>query len=129
MSKREIQNRSSGESDGVTGGVFFNLLGIFLALGAALGGLLLVQGRLGQEKENLFRGSGIVTMPLQVLETETQVLEVTEKTILSEDQLLQAVQDLGSGQDVYPHEPQAGQLSMVQAIDCGRDWVDRKSVV
>jgi hypothetical protein len=124
MSKREIQNRSSGESDGVTGGVFFNLLGIFLALGAALGGLLLVQGRLGQEKENLFRGSGIVTMPLQVLETETQVLEVTEKTILSEDQLLQAVQDLGSGQDVYPHEPQAGQLSMVQAIDCGRDWVE-----
>ena len=81
MSKREIPNRSSGESDGVTGGVFFNLLGIFLALGAALGGLLLVQGRLGREKENLFRGSGIVTMPLQVLETETQVLEVTEKTI------------------------------------------------
>ena len=36
MSKREIPNRSSGESDGVTGGVFFNLLGIFLALGAAL---------------------------------------------------------------------------------------------
>lgn len=124
MRKRENFDRRPGEAAGEKSGAFFNFLGIVLALGAALGGLLLVQERLGQEKEDLLHGSGKVAMPMQVTETEVQILEAAEKTVLTEDQLLQAVQDLESGQDVFPHEPRSGQLSMSQAIDCGRDWME-----
>lgn len=105
--------------------IFVNLAGILAALAIALGVLLLVQNRLAAERLSLLNGGGKVEVPVQAKQVEAQgagEIEITI-TVLTEEELIQAVEVLESpGEPVY-HEPMTGQLSMAQAVECGKKWM------
>lgn len=107
-------------------GLFLNLSGILLAFGIAFGGLALVQGRLALEKERLLEGSGRVDVLFQTHRVETQTAGEAEvgQAELTRQELVRTVEKLGEGGAVYPHEPQEGQLSMAQAVECGKGWIE-----
>lgn len=122
---RGNQNGHSGHRKDRKGRLI-NILGILSACGIALGGLLLVQEGLARAKESLLQGSGIVENTIQLeaaTAVEVEVQDIGQK-LLTEEELLQVVRDMEGGGGVYPHEPGQGQLSMSQAITCGREWVE-----
>lgn len=101
-----------------------NLFGILLAFGIAFGGLSGVQVLIAREEQRMLQGSGVV----EILSREDSV-EVSEsgqaaKVKLSETELVQAAEILQSSMEIYPHEPQQGQLSMAQAIECSKKWME-----
>lgn len=102
-----------------------NLLSILLSFGIALGGLVLVQSRLLREEADLFRSGGKITFSAPSGGTESEKSDSVSIaiTLLSDQELAEAVQNLENGSDIYPHEPLPGQLSMVQAIETGKDWI------
>ena len=103
---------------------FTNLLGILFAFGIAYGGLFGVQSRLAQEASELLQGSGAVKLLVQGDEVEVQVSGKAERAMLSEAELAKVVENLRSKGEVYPHEPWQGQLSMAQAIEYGKGWME-----
>ncbi len=103
---------------------FTNLLGILSALGIAFGGLYGVQSRLAQEEVNLLQGGGAVKILVQDGDVEVLVSEKAERVMLSEAELVRVVENLRSNGEVYPHEPWQGQLSMAQAIEYGKGWME-----
>lgn len=102
-----------------------NLLGILLAFGVAFGGMFAVRNQLTEEKNVLLEGSGMIAIPMQSYVTEAQnSVESPEKTELTEEELVQVVKNLGRDAEVYAHEPLQGQITMVQALECGRSWLE-----
>lgn len=103
-----------------------NVLGLFAAFGIAFGGLLLVQKLLIREEEALMRSGGMVEVAVQEPETgwECESARETEKAFLTAEELVGIVSMLGEGADAYLHEPFPGQLSMTEAMECGREWLE-----
>lgn len=111
----------------VKGNGLVNIMGIVLAFGFAFGGLFLVQNMLMEEKGNLLRSGGMIEISGQDLEEEAVKIVETdaEKLLLTEEELIQAVENMQNLEhDAYPHEPLPGQMSMVEAIECGRKWLE-----
>lgn len=104
--------------------LFMNLLGILSALVIALGGLFLVQAGLAGEKEKLLAGGGLLELPRTETVEKEEAKDAVDSGQLTEEELLQLVQSMGQGGEVRPHEPMQGQLTMVQALDCGRAWLE-----
>lgn len=106
-----------------TGKILVNLSGILSALAIAFGGLFLVQLKLNQEQEKLLTDSGLIELP------QTEIIEVTEagdlslSVLLTEEQLEELRNILEVPGETALHEPLSGQLSMAQAIECGRTWL------
>lgn len=109
---------------GRKGSKLTNLLGMVLAFGIAFGGLFGVRLRLAQEEAALLQGGGAVELPVQDGKVDIQVSGKAEESGLSEAELVQTVENLRSRTEVYPHEPRQGQLSMAQAIACGKGWME-----
>ena len=109
---------------GRKGSKLTNLLGMALAFGIAFGGLFGVRLRLAQEEAALLQGSGAVELPVQDGKMDIQVAGKAEGAGLLEAELVQTVENLRSNTEVYPHEPRQGQLSMAQAIACGKGWME-----
>lgn len=110
---------------GKNNALLVNILGVALALGIAFGGLLLVQGRLMEEKEDLLRSGGMVEVSGKDLEEEAVKIVETEVPLLTAEELACAVENLKRlEQEAYPHEPLQGQLSMVQAIERSKNWLE-----
>ena len=106
------------------GGSFINFLGIMSAFAIAFGGWFLVQRSLDREKESLLEGGGLVALP-QTESLEAAVAgESFELRQLTEDELLQIVQSMEHKGEIRPHEPVQGQLTMAQAFDYGRVWLE-----
>lgn len=106
------------------GGIAVNFLGIMCAFAAALGGLFLVQGRLGMEQEQLLSGGGLVDLP-QADSVETAEMESAFiSSLLTEEELLELAGNLEGQEEAMPHEPLPGQLTMTQAIDHGKIWLE-----
>lgn len=107
-------------------GWFANLAGMLSAVGIALGGLFLVQDGLAREKESLLQGSGLVGITVQAEPAAAAEMEVVQNSPvnLTEEDLIRVVRDMESGGEIYPHEPGQDQLSMSQAITCGREWIE-----
>ncbi len=106
-----------------------NAGGILSAFGIALGGLFLVQSRLAQEEAGLLRGSGKVKVigeseAMEASEVQVSDTIIVEKTMLTEEELAESVGNLAREREEYPHEPRQGQLTMVQAIECGKEWME-----
>ena len=101
-----------------------NLTGILSAFAIALGGLLLVQSRLKLEQERLLEGGGLVELPQTGTSDPAGSVEVPPYGFLPEDDLLQVVHSLVQKEEIKPHEPLEGQLTMLQAIDCGKNWLE-----
>lgn len=102
-----------------------NLFGILLALVIALGGALSVRIRLEQEQSRLLLSGGTVPVPVKTESPEG--IFVDSEAIpanLTENELLTAVRDRERGKDTWLHEPEPGQLSMVQALEHGRAWIE-----
>lgn len=103
-----------------------NFLGILLAFGVAFGGMLVVRNRLAEEKKILLEEGGEIAIPVQDYEVEMQhgSEESQETLLLTEEELVQVVKELDRDAEAYPHEPLQGQLSMVQALEYGRSWLE-----
>lgn len=105
-------------------GIALNFLGIMCAFAIAFGGLFLVQGRLNLEQERFLSGGGLVELPqadtVEIAEAES----VLVSSLLTEEELLQLAEDLDGQGEATPHEPLPGQLTMVQAIDRGKIWLE-----
>lgn len=105
-----------------------DLPGILLALAIAFGSLFLVENRLSKEKEQLLESGGAVTVQAQTQWIEADKLDEAaiglEEAILSQEELLRAVEGMEGAGVVSPHEPKPGQLSMEQAVSCGEEWIE-----
>lgn len=103
-----------------------NLSGLLLSFGAALGGLLLVQNRLAREEADLLRSGGVIRTAARSEDAEAESPGETEiaRTRLTEAQLIEVVELLEHSSEIYPHEPKQGQLSMAEAIECGKNWLE-----
>lgn len=105
-----------------------NLLGMASALGIAFGSVFLVQAKLDKEAEILLGGEGMIEIPAQSYEIETQGVsaeETGERKLLAAEELVQVINNLDSETaEVYAHEPLQGQLSILQALECGRVWLE-----
>ena len=104
-----------------------DLLGILAAIAIAFGGLALVEVRLAAEEDRILDAGG----EMRIIQVQTQKMEaqdVDEAAVrqaeLTQEELAQAVECLKRGGDRHLHEPQAGQLSMAQAVDCGKGWTE-----
>lgn len=101
-----------------------NCLGILSAFAIAFGGLYLVQSSLTREKERLLAGGGIAALPqTEVVET-VEVKDLADLRQLTEDELLQLIQIMEQNGETRPHEPVQGQLTMAEAVECGRAWME-----
>lgn len=100
-----------------------NLMGILSAFGIALGGLFLVQSRLSLEQEKLLQGGGMAELPQTVTTEVSESIAVSLQDSLTEEELLQLVHNLEQKEEIQPHEPLEGQLTMVQAINCSEAWL------
>ena len=99
-------------------------MGILSAFAIAFGGLFLVQGRLSLEQEKLLESGGVMELP-QTITTETaESVVVSLWDSLAEEELLQLVHNLEQKEEIKPHEPLEGQLTMIQAINCGEAWLE-----
>lgn len=107
-------------------GLLADLLGILAAVAIAFGGLALVRLRLAAEEDRLLKESGEVSIQIQTQKMDSQTLGDVEirQAVLTQEELVQATEYLERGGDRYLHEPQAGQLSMAQAVDCGKEWME-----
>ncbi len=99
------------------GHLVVNLGGILIAFGIAFGGLFWVQNRMLREEAMLLQGEGRLDILVQ------DSFEA-ERRKLSDTELAQAVKELRREAEAYPHEPGVGQLSMAQAIECGKAWME-----
>lgn len=106
------------------GRIAVNLMGILSAFAIAFGGLFLVQGRLSLEQDNLLEGSGLVELPQTVTTEAAESVAISLGDSLTENDLLQLIQNLEQKKEIKPHEPQEGQLTMIQAINCGKAWLE-----
>lgn len=98
-----------------------NCLGILFSVGIALGGLFLVWNMLKESKEAMLSQSG----EAEVANLFPQVsVSRQEKKVLTKSELFHAVKSMESDKEEYPHEPVEGQLSMEQAIERGKEWVE-----
>ena len=100
-----------------------NLMGILSAFGIAFGGLFLVQSRLSLEQEKLLQGGGMAELPQTVTTEVSESIAVSLQDSLTEEELLQLVHNLEQKEEIQPHEPLEGQLTMVQAINCSEAWL------
>lgn len=103
-----------------------NLAGLLLALAIASGGLLGVQVRLARDEARLLQGGGMVELSvLSEPEHSEEISDVqVQRTLLAEDSLALVIQNLESGAEPYPHEPGRNQLSMAEAVEYGRSWLE-----
>lgn len=109
-------------------GAAVNALGIVLAFGAAFGEVFLVQEGLARETAGALRQSGEMRVPVPSAGVQASGMpgidwEETGRK-LTQEELLAAVAGLEGKGESYPHEPLPGQLSMAQAIECGREWLE-----
>lgn len=121
MSEDRQGSRISG-----AGSLLANGAGILAALGIGFGGLFLVQNILSGEAEKLLHSGGRVEIPVQgetMTTWETQDVEAVQ-ALLTGEELRQVVERLEKGTDPWPHEPWQGQMSMAEAMECGRDWTE-----
>lgn len=107
-----------------SGSIFINLLGVLCALAIAFSGLFLVQGRLLGEQDKLLAGGGLVELPQIETAGAVEVGDAFVLNQLAEEELLQLVYSLEQKGEVRPHEPLQGQLTMIQAMDCGEVWLE-----
>lgn len=96
-----------------------NGLGIVLALGLALGGLGLMEYLLEEKRTRALSASG--GLDETGLSLEMAKLS-RERRILTKEELRQVLLAM-QGREV-PHEPLEGQLSMEQAMELGKSWVE-----
>lgn len=102
-----------------------NFLGILAALMIAFGGLFLVQGGLAREQEKLLAAGGMVELPPPMTAIEiTEAGDTIVNTLLTGEELLQIAASLAEPVDIRLHEPHQGQLSMSQAVECARTWLE-----
>lgn len=106
------------------GRIAVNLAGILSAFAIAFGGLFLVQGRLSLEQNKLLEGGGKVELPQTGTAEAAEAATVSLRDSLAEEELLQLVHDLEQREEIKPHEPLEGQLTMIQAINCGETWLE-----
>lgn len=107
-----------------SGRLLINLLGILTAFGIAFGGLFLVQSGLDREQERLLAGSGLMELPRTGTFEAAEAGDVSLGRLLTEEELEQVRGVLETPGETVPHEPLSGQLSMIQAIECGRTWLE-----
>lgn len=98
-----------------------NICGLSLAFVLAAVGLLSVQWLMEEKKEMLLAGSGEKILAESEKQEQTDGLNQSK---LTEDALVRAVLCLKSEGDLFPHEPFAGQLSMEEAAERGRMWLE-----
>lgn len=99
-----------------------NLAGLSSAFAIAFGGLFLVQDRLSREQKKLLTAGGSMALP-QSESAEAGAADISLRDALTEEKLLQLVRSLEQREDISPHEPLEGQLTMVQAIECCEAWL------
>ena len=107
-----------------SGSVFINFLGVLCAFVIAFSGLFLVQSRLMGEQDKLLKGGGLVELPQIETAGTVEVGDALVLNQLAEEELLQLVYSLEQKGEVRPHEPLQGQLTMIQAMDCGEVWLE-----
>lgn len=110
-------------------GLLVNAAGILLAFGAVFGGMLLVRECLLRETETLLQGSGKVSVPaaqiaLEAVPSQEAEAAEAERERLTEEELFLAVEGFWGTEELYPHEPRQGQMTMAQALDSGRGWLE-----
>lgn len=103
-----------------------NTAGLLLALSIALGGLLGVQTRLAHEENRLLQKGGTAEVLIQSQPAQSEEISTAQllRTPLTEEELILVIQSLESGSEPYPHEPRQGQLSMAEAMEYGKFWVE-----
>ncbi len=102
-----------------------NLAGLLLALAIASGGLLGVQARLAHEEASLLQGGGMVELSVASDPSPSEEVDVqVPGTPLTEEELTLVIQSLESGAEPYPHAPGQSQLSMAEAMEQGRSWLE-----
>lgn len=106
--------------------IFINLAGLLLALGIALGGVLGVRVQLAREQARLLQEGGMVNLIVQSEPSQSKEISTAQllQTGLTEEELTLVIQNLESGAEPYPHEPGQNQLSMADAMEQGRSWLE-----
>lgn len=106
------------------GRIAVNLAGILSAFAIAFGGLFLVQGRLSLEQKQLLEGGGKVELPQTGTAEAAESVGICLQDSLAEEDLLQLLHSLEQMDEVRPHEPLEGQLTMIQAINRSEAWLE-----
>lgn len=119
-----MASRKSKQPPKRLGEITANLTGILSAFAIAFSGLFLVQDRLLQEQERLLESGGLMELPQTGTTDAAESVEVSLKDSLTESELLQLVHNLDQKNEVNLHEPLEGQLTMIQAIDLGKTWLE-----
>lgn len=122
-SRQSQQIKKAAPSSG-HGTLWLNLLGILSAFGIAFGGLFLVQGSLTMEEKKFLSGGGLVELHQAETVEAAEGKDISVPRSLTEEELLQMVKALEKREEIRPHEPGQEQLSMLEAIEYGRTWMD-----
>lgn len=96
-------------------------MGIVLAAGITAGGLFFMEYMLTERRTALFSEGGKVKAVLSVRETESSA---GRRVSLSEEELTEILLSMESGETEQPHEPIGAQLTMEQAVERGKEWLE-----
>lgn len=116
------QEKPAPSSGGVT--LWLNLLGILSAFVIAVGGLFLVQGSLTMEEKRFLSGGGLVELYRAGTVETAEGKDISVPRPLTEEELVQIIRALEKGGEIRPHEPGQEQLSMIEAMECSRAWME-----
>lgn len=122
-SRQSQQNEKTAPASGCSTSLL-NLLGILFAFVIAFGGVFLVQGSLTMEEKKLLSGGGLVELYQAVTVDTEEGKDISVPRLLTEEELVQVIKVLERGEEIRPHEPGQEQLSMIEAIECGRTWME-----
>lgn len=122
-SRQSQQNEKSAPASGRST-LWLNLLGILSAFVIAFGGLFLVQSSLAMEEKSFMSGGGLVELHQAVTVETAEGEDISVPRPLTEEELMQVIKALERGGEIRPHEPGQDQLSMIEAIECGRTWME-----
>ena len=112
----------------------FTTIGILLSFAIAIGGWVIANRLMDIRANNLMSAAGVspILMPLQLPQAEAahdpeqdpqQDPAITVTRLLSEYNIVSILQNRAAPGREIPHEPTAGQLTMQEAIEIGREWL------
>ncbi|MCM1024875.1 MAG: hypothetical protein NC432_00425 [Roseburia sp.] len=104
--------------------VLKNLPGLLLSLAAAFGGLFLVQRQLSREAEDLLTDSGRISIPVSSQSGVSAAESLAAALFTQEDPLPRFAEDLENRTEAVLHDPLPGQLSMPEALEEARNWLE-----
>lgn len=108
-------------------GRIYTLLIFIVSFAVVFGGWFFTKEMLNRQKATILAQKGQISVAVAEVEVSEDIplSGEFEGTFLTEHEIAQVLTIWNSGGRDYLHEPMTGQMNMEQAINAGREWIDK----